>query len=747
MSKQGAPLITDEYFNSLVPKTFTIETALACNLKCPECAIGGEMIGRAKNLMRLDKFKIIAEKIQPFAEYVYLHLWGEPLLNKQIFEMIKITSQFAKTNISTNALLLDREKAERLITSGVSDIIVSIDGFTQEVYEKYRVGGNVIDALERLVWLQEFNIKNGRRVSLSPQFIVFKHNQHEVPQFRDFCRSIGLEPAFKAPYIRNESSTFEKPDFTELHRKEYDSIATLRSAMSHCDNPRSVFTLLSDGSAVVCCHDFDRFTYFGNIFEQDVMGIWNSPEYREYRWDILNKKAPRFCLEKCMTFVPSKKCADEIKETFGSEPLAKITPKPKDDLVGIGAKKKDRPVPAPAPLAAEGTPSPAKIIEDVTKVKDAGAPDALPANQSTLSAARTVNPELVAKIPSEELRTLGERLVKIEQEISKISEAVSKPGNLRASLEIIESDTRLEEERSRMDYNQRLQRVVRAPVRATLSNDQEANTALERARSAFKLGKHLEGIDLFEQLIETLPQYAIPLAAELYDLYMGLATRRNRYHLYVSRHFDFKIKPGDKVLDIGSGHDPFPHATHLADIAENDNSYGRAGAALKKVAGLPFFECNVESMPFKDKEFDFVYCSHVLEHTVDPEKACSELMRVAKRGYIETPTKGKDQWLNSARISNHHWTVENWYGKLIFTEYSREDLVGLGCDILMNMHCAPETQREKAFSALVWLKARLANTMFYWEDEFDFEVRNQTADRGHLNYVAPLVSSGSPKII
>lgn len=60
---------------------------------------------------------------------------------------------------------------------------------------------------------------------------------------------------------------------------------------------------------------------------------------------------------------------------------------------------------------------------------------------------------------------------------------------------------------------------------------------------------------------------------------------------------------------------------------------------------------------FRDKEFDFVYCSHVLEHVRDPAKACAELMRIGKRGFIETPTRGKDLWLGTAAVSNHRWAV------------------------------------------------------------------------------------------
>lgn len=64
-----------------LPKIFSIETMLGCDLRCPECATGGGMITRSKGFMTFDQFKIIANKIRHYCKYLYLHLWGEPLLN------------------------------------------------------------------------------------------------------------------------------------------------------------------------------------------------------------------------------------------------------------------------------------------------------------------------------------------------------------------------------------------------------------------------------------------------------------------------------------------------------------------------------------------------------------------------------------------------------------------------------------------------------------------------------------------
>jgi len=250
---------------------------------------------------------------------------------------------------------------------------------------------------------------------------------------------------------------------------------------------------------------------------------------------------------------------------------------------------------------------------------------------------------------------------------------------------------------------------------------------LERARALFKKGSFNESFDIYEQLSLAYPAQSIEILAEVYDQYHQLPSQ-DRYTLYQSRHYHFGIQPTDKVLDIGSGHIPFKFATHLADIAVDDDTYGRAGVPFKYLDGKPVFECNIEMLPFEDKEFDFVYSSHVLEHVNHPEKACKELMRVAKRGFIESPSRAKDIWLNSALISNHRWAVERVRNKLIFTEYTEKEKKGFQNNILLNMHVYPQSIREKAFSALIYLKADLINTMMLWQDSFEYEVHRLTDD-------------------
>ena len=92
----------------------------------------------------------------------------------------------------------------------------------------------------------------------------------------------------------------------------------------------------------------------------------------------------------------------------------------------------------------------------------------------------------------------------------------------------------------------------------------------------------------------------------------------------------------DVVLDVGSGHLPHPSAAVLVDRFPDDPSQ-RLG--LDIVRDRAFIAADVERLPFRDKAFDYVIASHVLEHTADPIAAAAELSRVGRRGYVEMPTE------------------------------------------------------------------------------------------------------------
>jgi len=120
------------------------------------------------------------------------------------------------------------------------------------------------------------------------------------------------------------------------------------------------------------------------------------------------------------------------------------------------------------------------------------------------------------------------------------------------------------------------------------------------------------------------------------------------------------IKPTERVLDIGGGDSPFKRADVVTDAFLSDSSH-RGGRDISK--NKQYVQCFAESMPFKDKEFDFAFTRHVLEHVVEPAKACEEIMRVAKRGFIEVPSKINEYVFG---YPAHRWLISLVDGVLVF---------------------------------------------------------------------------------
>jgi len=144
-------------------------------------------------------------------------------------------------------------------------------------------------------------------------------------------------------------------------------------------------------------------------------------------------------------------------------------------------------------------------------------------------------------------------------------------------------------------------------------------------------------------------------------------------YLYQQQFIRHQFRPGERVLDIGSGGDPFPQATILADRYLEPTSHRSSRFDSQ---GKPVVICDIHALPFPDQAFDYAVASHVLEHVENPLHACRELQRVARAGFIETPAILKDTLFAWAK-GMHKWHVVAIANRLVFFEYSQRQLEGI----------------------------------------------------------------------
>ncbi len=123
------------------------------------------------------------------------------------------------------------------------------------------------------------------------------------------------------------------------------------------------------------------------------------------------------------------------------------------------------------------------------------------------------------------------------------------------------------------------------------------------------------------------------------------------------------IEAGHRVLEVGGAGNPFARANVVCDLTFGACAQ-RNGAPGVFRSDVTYVEAPAECLPFADHEFDFVYCTQVLEHVVDPVAACRELSRVAKRGFVEVPSRA-GELINGN--PTHRWIVDREGAGLVFT--------------------------------------------------------------------------------
>ncbi|MBX4967386.1 class I SAM-dependent methyltransferase [Rhizobium binae] len=183
---------------------------------------------------------------------------------------------------------------------------------------------------------------------------------------------------------------------------------------------------------------------------------------------------------------------------------------------------------------------------------------------------------------------------------------------------------------------------------------------------------------------------------------------------YQNEVMKWEIAETDLVLDVGSGGYPFKRANHLADKFPEETTHRVEPMVLD---GRTFFEVDIEKLPFEDGAYDFVFCSHVMEHLDNPGQAMRELSRVGKRGYLEVPTRLSDVMFNFTRLQNHHrWHSIRLGNTLCLIEWNESERRELGNEFFEALHSAYTNPFQDFFER----NRDLFFTSFPWEGQIDF---------------------------
>lgn len=272
-----------------LPFLIAVEPTNRCNLRCALCLTGKGELKRPKGDMSLKEFRKIIDQLEEGIAYLVLYNLGEPLLNSEIYQMVKYAKKkriFVR--LSTNGDFYGKENIKNLINCGIDELVISLDCASSKTYARYKRS----DSFERVIKNVQSIIKErGNRLKpfIDLQLLVTRDTEEEISKFKEIVSSLGADKALiktlrvNFPYTPPDRSFLPKNN--RYIRKAYRS----NSKNGICYRPWISTLILWNGSVVPCCFDMEGDYVLGNVTNMSFQQIWNNEKYISFRKQILEE--------------------------------------------------------------------------------------------------------------------------------------------------------------------------------------------------------------------------------------------------------------------------------------------------------------------------------------------------------------------------------------------------------------------------------------------------------------------------
>ena len=269
-----------------------LEITNVCNLRCSFCP----GTRRPQGFLSPEDFRLLAGRLRPHTEYLYLHLMGEPLLHPRLEELLEAGEALDfRLMLTTNGTLLPQREELLCRSPAVKRVSISLHSFegngARGDMEAYLEGcltfvARAAEASKRCA-LRLWNLDGTETAGANAR------NQAILERLgRTFPRpwKEGWQGVTLAPNIFLEwGERFEWPD---LEAEEH-------AGRAFCLGLRDQVGVLWDGTVVPCCLDHEGDIPLGNLYTQSLEEILNGPRARAIYQGFSQGRAAEELCRKC----------------------------------------------------------------------------------------------------------------------------------------------------------------------------------------------------------------------------------------------------------------------------------------------------------------------------------------------------------------------------------------------------------------------------------------------------------------
>jgi hypothetical protein len=285
------------------PRAMQIDASSFCQLRCPSCPTTSKAIHPAvgSGFLRPDDLRGVLEA-NPEIRLVELSNYGEIFLNPFLLDILRLCAERGVATTANNGVNLNHARPavlEGVVRHQMRLLSVSIDGATQEIYERYRVNGRLDSVLANIVRINTWKRRLGSKFPvLRWQFVVFGHNEHELEDAKAQAEALGMVFAPKLSWddavspIRDPDAVRRALPGHAATRAEFRERSGRDYAAGIChqlwDSPQVNW----DGKLLGCCRNF--WGDFGaNVFREGFVAAVNNERMTHARAMLRGEAGPR----------------------------------------------------------------------------------------------------------------------------------------------------------------------------------------------------------------------------------------------------------------------------------------------------------------------------------------------------------------------------------------------------------------------------------------------------------------------